>query len=111
MCYKVDVLETVHPISCYPSVSLKNLMSNLNTQFQAAVAASKTIPSRPDNETLLKLYSLYKQASVGDVQGKRPGMFSPVDRAKYDAWSSLKGVSADSAKEKYIALIERLKTF
>ena len=83
-------------------------MSNLNAQFAAAVAASKTIPSRPDNDTLLKLYSLYKQGSVGDVQGKRPGMFDPVKRAKYDAWKGLKGTNSDTAKEQYIALVNRL---
>ena len=47
-------------------------MSDLKSSFEAAVAASKTLPERPDNATLLRLYSLYKQGSEGDVQGKRP---------------------------------------
>lgn len=84
-------------------------MSDLNTQFQEAVAASKALNTRPDNDTLLKLYSLYKQSTVGDVQGKRPGMFNPVDRAKYDAWSGLKGTTSDTAKQQYINLINQLK--
>ena len=83
-------------------------MSDLRTQFEAAVAASKMIPSRPDNETLLKLYSLYKQASVGDVEGKRPGMFNPVNRAKYDAWKAIKGMATESAMQQYVDLVNGL---
>ena len=84
-------------------------MSDLQAQFEAAVAGSKSLAKRPDNESLLKLYALYKQSSKGDVSGKRPGRFSMVDRAKYDAWAKMKGVSADDAKQKYIDLIESLK--
>ena len=60
-------------------------MANLKASFEAAVAASKQLPEKPDNMTLLKIYSLYKQASEGDVEGKRPGFTDMVGRAKYDA--------------------------
>jgi acyl-CoA-binding protein len=85
-------------------------MSDLKSSFEAAVAASKTLPERPDNATLLKLYSLYKQGSEGDVHGKRPGFTDMVGRAKYDAWAELKGVSGDAAMQQYIDLVEALKT-
>lgn len=82
---------------------------SLNEQFEAAVAASKQLPERPDNMTLLKLYALYKQGSSGDVEGSRPGFTDMVGRAKYDAWAALKGTAADEAKQQYIDLIESLK--
>ncbi|MDM4767741.1 acyl-CoA-binding protein [Pelomonas sp. SE-A7] len=82
---------------------------SLKEQFEAAVAASKQLPERPDNMTLLKIYALYKQASEGDCEGKRPGFTDMVGRAKFDAWDGLKGTSADDAMQQYIDLIEGLK--
>ena len=84
-------------------------MSTLDEQFQQAVADSKNLPERPDNMTLLKIYALYKQASEGDVDGKRPGFTDMVARAKFDAWAELKGQSQDEARQAYIDLIEDLK--
>ena len=84
-------------------------MSTLNEQFEQAVADSKNLSERPDNMTMLKIYALYKQASVGDVDGKRPGFTDMVGRAKWDAWNELKGQAADEAKQAYIDLVEDLK--
>jgi acyl-CoA-binding protein len=84
-------------------------MAELDDQFEAAVAASTSLPSKPDNDTMLKIYSLFKQAKEGDVSGKRPGFTNPVGRAKYDARVALKGVSSDDAKQQYIDLIDSLK--
>jgi diazepam-binding inhibitor (GABA receptor modulating acyl-CoA-binding protein) len=84
-------------------------MSTLNEQFEQAVAASKNLPERPDNMTMLKLYALYKQGSAGDVDGKRPGFTDMVGRAKWDAWNELKGQSSDEARQAYVDLIEDLK--
>ena len=84
-------------------------MSDLKARFEQAVAESKQLPEKPDNMTLLKIYALYKQASAGDVDGKRPGFTDMVGRAKWDAWNGLKGTSADGAMQDYIALIESLK--
>lgn len=84
-------------------------MSDLKSQFEAAVADSKNLPERPDNATLLKLYALYKQATSGDADGKRPGFTDMVGRAKWDAWNELKGTAADEAMRQYVALIEDLK--
>lgn len=84
-------------------------MSKLKASFDTAVAASKGLPEKPDNATLLKLYSLYKQATDGDVEGKRPGFIDMVGRAKFDAWTAVKGKTTDAAMKEYVALIESLK--
>lgn len=82
---------------------------SLQEQFDQAQADSKNLSERPDNMTLLKIYALYKQASAGDVDGKRPGFTDMVGRAKYDAWDGLKGTSKEEAMQQYIDLIEELK--
>ena len=84
-------------------------MSDLKAKFEQAVTDSKNLPERPDNQTLLKLYALYKQASTGDVEGKRPGFTDMVGRAKWDAWGEFKGTSSDDAMKQYVSLIEELK--
>ena len=60
-------------------------MSALQTKFEAAVANSKNLSERPDNATLLKIYALYKQASVGDNAEKKPGFTDMVGRAKLES--------------------------
>jgi len=84
-------------------------MADLKAQFETAVAESKQLPEKPDNMTLLKIYALYKQATAGDVEGKRPGFTDMVGRAKWDAWNEVKGQPADEAMQGYIDLIESLK--
>jgi diazepam-binding inhibitor (GABA receptor modulator, acyl-CoA-binding protein) len=84
-------------------------MSKLKAAFDAAVADSKTLASRPDNQTLLKIYALFKQGTDGDVSGKRPGFTDLVGRAKFDAWAKLEGMSTNDAKQAYIDLIDELK--
>jgi len=84
-------------------------MSDLNEQFEKAGEDAKQLSDRPSNNTLLKLYSLFKQGSDRDVTGKRPGMTNFKGRAKYDAWSKLQGTSQEAAKQEYIDLVESLK--
>jgi acyl-CoA-binding protein len=84
-------------------------MSDLSAQFALAAEQAKQLPKKPDNNTLLKLYALYKQASQGDVSGKRPGFTDPVGQAKYDAWKKMKGVSREAAMQSYIDLVNGLK--
>ncbi len=95
----------------HPATRLRKplAMANLKAAFEAAVAASKSLSEKPDNMTLLKIYALYKQATEGDVQGKRPGFTDLVGRAKYDAWVTAQGKSTDEAMQGYIDLIESLK--
>lgn len=83
-------------------------MNDLNSRFEKASVAAKSLSEKPDNDTLLKLYALYKQGSTGDVSGSKPGFFDFVGVAKYDAWEKLKGVSSDDAKTQYIDLVSKL---
>lgn len=83
-------------------------MSDLKSQFEAAAAAVKSLPDRPDNDTLLQLYALYKQGAEGDVNGPKPGFFDFVGTAKYEAWAKLAGTTQDEAMNKYIALVKKL---
>jgi diazepam-binding inhibitor (GABA receptor modulating acyl-CoA-binding protein) len=83
-------------------------MADLQAAFDAAVANSKKLSSRPDNTTLLKIYGLYKQATEGDNGEKKPGFGDMVGRAKWDAWNSLKGTASDDAKQQYVDLIASL---
>lgn len=84
-------------------------MLDLTEQFEAAAVEAKQLPAKPDNATLLKMYALFKQGSVGDVAGKRPGMTDFVGRAKYDAWAGVKGMAKDDAMQTYVDLVEALK--
>lgn len=84
-------------------------MADLKTAFEQAVADSKQLPEKPDNMTLLKIYALYKQATQGDAEGKRPGFSDMVGRAKHDAWAALQGKTAAEAMQDYIDLVEGLK--
>jgi acyl-CoA-binding protein len=83
-------------------------MNEISSLFEQASTAAKSLPQRPDNDTMLKLYALYKQGSAGDVSGDKPGMFDFVATAKYGAWEKLKGVSQASAQQQYIDLVRNL---
>lgn len=84
-------------------------MDDLKSRFDQAAKEAQSLSKRPDNDTLLQLYALYKQATVGDASGKRPGFTDMVGRAKYDAWSRHKGQSKDDAMQAYVGLVEKLK--
>lgn len=82
----------------------------LKELFEKASKESKELPSKPDNDTLLKLYSLYKQGTEGDVNTDPPSNpFDFVNKAKYQAWSDLKGKTKEEAMREYISLVEKLK--
>jgi acyl-CoA-binding protein len=84
---------------------------DLHQQFEQAVAESKSLSERPSNDTLLQLYSLYKQGSEGDINIDAPSNpFDFVAKAKYDAWEALKGKSKEAAMQEYIELIAKLKS-
>jgi len=87
-------------------------MSDLKAQFEAAVDSVQNAPAdgdfKPSNDYKLKMYGLFKQATDGDVSGKKPGMLDVIGRAKYGAWEKLKGMSADAAMQAYIAEVEKV---
>ncbi len=77
-------------------------------EFRAAVEAVSGLTTDPGNDTKLRLYALYKQATEGDVQGSRPGFTNLVGRAKYDAWASVRGTDAEASRAEYVAIVDRL---
>ena len=83
-------------------------MSDIENLFEAATAAAKNLDERPDNDTLLQLYALYKQGSEGDVSGDKPGFFDFGGVAKYEAWEKFQGLDQDDAKQQYIDLVKSL---
>lgn len=80
----------------------------LQEQFDKASKDVHTLKERPGNDILLKLYSLHKQASVGDVNGEEPGMFDFIAKAKYNAWATQKGLTTDEAMKQYVDLVNSL---
>ncbi|MCA0393125.1 MAG: acyl-CoA-binding protein [Proteobacteria bacterium] len=84
-------------------------MSKLKQGFEQAAKDVQALTERPDNDTLLRLYALYKQGSEGDVKGDKPGFFDFVGTAKYEAWGKLKGTPQDAAQQQYIDLVKKLK--
>jgi acyl-CoA-binding protein len=81
---------------------------SLSDDFAAAQVRVKQLTKAPDASELLELYALFKQGTLGDVQGERPGMIDFKGRAKYDAWQGKKGVDKDSAMQSYVVLVEKL---
>ena len=91
--------------------SQQTLSMELKEKFDEAVKESKNLTERPSNETLLQLYSLFKQATEGDNQTDPPANpFDFVSQAKYDAWAALKGKTPDGAMQEYIELVNKLRS-
>ena len=84
-------------------------MPTSDMSFEQAARDVQSLLERPDNETLLQLYALYKQGSEGDVSGDKPGFFDFVGTAKFEAWTRLKGMPRDTARQQYVELVQRLK--
>ncbi|KAK4490850.1 hypothetical protein RD792_001565, partial [Penstemon davidsonii] len=77
-------------------------------EFEEYAEKAKTLPDSTSNENKLILYGLYKQATVGNVNTSRPGMFNMRDRAKWDAWKAVEGKSLDEAMSDYITKVKQL---
>jgi acyl-CoA-binding protein len=83
-------------------------MADLKQQFDTAAAAVLKAKKDPGNDMKLRLYAHYKQATEGDVSGEKPGFTDFINRAKYEAWAKLRGMSADDAMKAYVKLVERV---
>ena len=83
-------------------------MADLKTEFEQASKDIKGLADRPDNDSLLRLYALYKQGAEGDVKGDKPGFFDFVGAAKYEAWEKLQGTPSEQAMKKYVDLVKKL---
>ena len=83
-------------------------MADLEQQFQKAAKDVGNLKARPSDQQLLELYGLYKQATVGDCDQPKPGMFALKEKAKHEFWTKKAGMTKDQAKEKYIELANQL---
>ena len=83
-------------------------MSDLDGEFATAQTRVKQLTKTPNAGELLDLYALFKQGTLGDVQGKRPGLLDVRGRAKFDAWATKKGLASDEAKQSYVQLVADL---
>ena len=83
-------------------------MADLEAEFKKAAKDVMGLADRPDNDTMLRLYALYKQGSEGDVSGPRPGFFDFVGTAKYEAWEKVAGTSREDAMRKYVDAVKKL---
>jgi len=84
-------------------------MSDLAQQFEQAAEDAQQLTERPDNNTLLQMYALYKQGTTGDVTGDKPGFFDFVGVSKHEAWEKLEGTTKEAAMQQYVDLIAKLK--
>ena len=80
----------------------------LQASFQQAARDVMNLADEPDNNTKLRLYALYKQATEGDVSGPKPGFFDFVGSAKYEAWEKVRGTPREAAMQQYVALVKKL---
>ncbi|MBL6990555.1 MAG: acyl-CoA-binding protein [Bacteriovoracaceae bacterium] len=85
------------------------MAKSLKSEFKKASEDVKELETRPSNDTLLELYSLYKQGTDGDVKGKRPGMIDIKGRKKYDSWAKIAGMETKVAQQNYVDLVKKLQ--
>jgi diazepam-binding inhibitor (GABA receptor modulating acyl-CoA-binding protein) len=80
----------------------------LSDDFSTAQLRVKQLSKTPEATELLELYALFKQGTLGEAQGDRPGMLDFKGRAKYDAWAGKRGTSKEQAMQGYVSLVEKL---
>lgn len=83
---------------------------DLKQAFEQAAEDIHALIDRPDNETMLRLYGLYKQGTEGDISGSNPGFFDFVGTAKYEAWTKLKGTGQHEVMQQYVDLVQKLRS-
>ncbi|CDK26240.1 unnamed protein product [Kuraishia capsulata CBS 1993] len=80
----------------------------VSQEFTDKAAAVSSLSKRPSDDELLKLYGLYKQATVGDNETTKPGVFDFKGKYKWESWEGLKGTSQEDAEAQYIELATEL---
>lgn len=79
-----------------------------SAEFEKAKDLVNTFQDDPGNDAKLKMYGLFKQATVGNCNAPKPGMTDFVGKAKWNAWNSLGEMSKDQAEKEYINLVNNL---
>ena len=83
-------------------------MSDKLRVFHNATVAAKAFKSTPPDDTLLDLYALYKQATVGDINIPRPMFYDLKGQAKWEAWNKRKTMTKEQAMDQYIGLVDAM---
>lgn len=84
------------------------MTDDLKSRFEQASVDVKGLSKRPSDGDMLSLYALYKQATEGDVSGKKPGFLDFVGRAKFEAWEVLQGTPSKEAMQRYVDKVRSL---
>ncbi|XP_050732669.1 enoyl-CoA delta isomerase 2-like isoform X2 [Eriocheir sinensis] len=105
--YRQGIVSSYHRPASF-GVSQVRWMSGVSPQFEEAKTRLGALKEDPGNETKLKIYALFKQATAGPVTTKRPGMIDFVGRAKWDAWNALGSMTPEEAQKTYIKLVNSL---
>lgn len=103
-----DFIEEPVPIPTTTIIKTNQPMTPLEEQFEAAKTRVTELPEKPSNEKMLELYALNKQATIGDINIEKPGMFDFVAAAKFNAWSAKKGMAKEEAQQQYIDFVNGL---
>lgn len=82
---------------------------NLSPQFKDAVSQVLSLPNKPSQENMLKLYGLYKRVVIGLPESKEPSILNFKENAKWKAWYSMRRYSRKQAELMYIDLVNSLK--
>lgn len=85
-----------------------DLDNELEKEFLNLSEKIKNSNKNFDNDTLLKLYGYYKQATVGDCNIECPGFWQIKEKAKWEAWEQHKGMKKTHSMKKYIKLVNKL---
>ncbi|KAG8199398.1 hypothetical protein JTE90_000266 [Oedothorax gibbosus] len=81
---------------------------SVQEKFDKAAEDVKKLKAKPTDEELLELYALFKQATIGDCNTSRPGLFDLKGKAKWDAWNGKKGMDQNEAREAYATKVNHL---
>lgn len=83
-------------------------MGAFDAEFAQAKERLNSLKEDPGNEVKLKIYALFKQATIGKCNTPKPGMMDIVGKYKWNAWNDLGSMSQDDAQQEYIKLVDNL---
>lgn len=107
--HKQTILSTIDNGSLWNAQSSRQFhlsgFNSVSKGFEDAKNNMSKLKEEPDNDVKLKIYALFKQATVGACNTPKPSMVDFVGRAKWSSWSSLGSLSQADAEKEYINII------
>uniref|UniRef100_A0A6C0EDH5 ACB domain-containing protein n=1 Tax=viral metagenome TaxID=1070528 RepID=A0A6C0EDH5_9ZZZZ len=77
-------------------------------EFINASKIIKKLCTEPNKDELGKLYGLFKQATIGDINTVKPNMLNYTAREKWNAWNMYNGIDKNEAEIQYINHVNEL---